>query len=166
VTYRCIVADPPWAERGAGQCKRGADRHYPLLADSDMGYVMRESGVWEPDDDCHLWIWATNNHLRGGLDLLAELGFRYITNLVWVKDRIGLGQYLRGQHELCLLGVRGEAMVPEKRDVPSVVFAPRGQHSAKPADAFAAIERVSPGPRLEMFARSARGGWTVWGNEA
>jgi N6-adenosine-specific RNA methylase IME4 len=108
---------------------------------------------------------VTNNHLRGGLELLAELSFRYITNLVWVKDRIGLGQYLRGQHELCLLGVRGEAMLPDPRNVPSVVHAVRGEHSAKPAEAFAAIERVSPAPRLEMFARGSREGWDVWGNE-
>jgi N6-adenosine-specific RNA methylase IME4 len=27
------------------------------------------------------------------------------------------------------------------------------------------VEAVSPGPRLELFARRARPGWTVWGNE-
>lgn len=81
--------------------------------------------------------------------------------------QIGLGQYLRGAHELCLLGVRGDAMVPAPADrLPSVVFAPRGLHSAKPPVAYAVIERVSPGPRAEMFARTPRPGWAVWGNES
>jgi len=163
--YRTIVADPPWAERGAGRIKRGADRHYPLIGDSAIGYVMRTSPLWQPDDDCHLWLWVTNNHLRGGLDVMAELGFRYVTNLVWVKDRIGLGQYMRGQHELCLFGVKGSAMLPDVCDVPTVLYAARREHSCKPDEFFDVVERVSPGPYLEMFARRQRLGWDTWGNE-
>jgi hypothetical protein len=34
-----------------------------------------------------------------------------------------------------------------------------------PEKAYAVIERVSPGPRVEMFARTQRPGWAVWGNE-
>ena len=99
---------------------------------------------------------------------MKQLGFRYITNLVWCKDGgFGIGQYLRGQHEICLLGVRGKTMLPPVRNVPSVVHAKRGEHSAKPDAAYSAIERVSPGtPRLEIFARRPRAGWTVWGNES
>ena len=89
--------------------------------------------------------------------------------MAWVKQhndklQIGLGQYMRGSHELCLFGVRGKTMRPEKAP-PSVVIAERSKHSSKPAEAFAAIEQVSPGPRLEMFAREPRAGWDVWGNE-
>lgn len=163
--YRTIVVDPPWLERGAGKIKRGADRHYSLLHDSDMAYVIRNAPVWCPDVDCHLWLWVTNNHLFAGLQLMAELEFVYKTNLCWVKDRIGLGQYLRGQHELCLLGTRGGAMLPETRDIPSVLHAPRREHSRKPDEFFAVVERVSPAPRLDMFARRNRLGWDTWGDE-
>lgn len=80
---------------------------------------------------------------------------------------IGLGQYLRGAHELALFGVRGAAMVPPPANrMPSVVFAPKGRHSEKPDEAIKVFEAVSPGPRVEMFARSARPGWNAWGNEA
>ena len=127
---------------------------------------MRNAPCWTPAADCHLWLWVTNNRLPLGLDIVTQLGFRYLTNLVWVKDRFGIGQYLRGQHELCLLGVRGQAMLPPIRNVPSIIHAKRTEHSAKPAEAFDVFNRVSPNhPRLEMFARQPREGWTVWGNE-
>lgn len=81
--------------------------------------------------------------------------------------QIGLGQYQRGSHELLLLGTRGNAMLPATKDrLSSVIVAPRTRHSAKPQAAYDLIERVSPGPRLEMFARDPRVGWTTWGNEA
>lgn len=80
--------------------------------------------------------------------------------------QIGLGQYQRGSDEALLFGVRGKAMVPEPEDrLPSVVFAPRGKHSAKPEVFYDRIERVSPGPRAEIFARSRRDGWDSFGDQ-
>ena len=174
--YRCIQADPPWEERGAGKIKRGADRHYPLMKASEIaamgGQVMR---VAHPKG-CHLWLWVTNNKLKEGLHVMGAWGFRYVTNLAWGKVRngsvqIGLGQYLRGSHELCLFGVRGK--IPYQRTAdgkrvtqPSLVLAARTRHSAKPRLAVDAMERVSPGPRLELFAIGERPGWDVWGDEA
>ena len=173
--YRCIAADPPWPERGGGKSKRGADRHYPLLSTEDIPRVMMQSQIWLPADDAHLWLWVTDNYLTQGLALVTALGFRYVRTAVWVKPTIGLGQYLRGQHELCLFAVRGRLPACSKA-VPSVFGGGplphpcypntrRRMHSAKPPEAYGAIERVSPGPRLEMFARRPRPGWDVWGNE-
>lgn len=79
--------------------------------------------------------------------------------------QIGLGRYARGAHELCLFATRGRASLPEIAP-PSVIFAARQEHSRKPDACFTEwFERVSPGPRLEMFARRPRAGWDVWGNE-
>ena len=163
--YRCIVADPPWLERGGGVIKRGADRHYSLMTTPSIEALLRDEILPQVADDAHLWLWVTNNYLPDGLRVIDGLGFRYVTNLAWVKDSFGLGQYLRGQHELCLLAVRGAAMVPEVRDVPSIVRCAKARHSQKPQAAFDAIARVSPGPRLEVFARERRAGWDAWGNE-
>lgn len=165
VEYKTIVADPPWAEIGGGKICRGAQGHYPVVKDKDMINVIKDAPCWRPAADCHLWLWITNNRLPLGLEIMAALGFRYVTNLVWVKDRFGIGQYLRGQHELCLFGVRGQAMMPPIRNVPSVVNAPRREHSSKPGESYRVIERVSPSPRLEMFSRTKRDGWDVWGNQ-
>lgn len=185
--YRCIVADPPWAENGGGKCKRGADRHYKTMKLPDIVRAMLKAPCWRPAEDCHLWLWYTDNFLPHALCLVDQLGFRYVRTMQWVKaepERIsgvstdelmpqwwrlqpfGLGQYLRGQHEGCILAVRGKGRdLVQHRDVRSVVMAPKNTHSTKPGAAYEAIERVSPEPRLEMFARAQRAGWDVWGNE-
>lgn len=189
--YQTILLDPPWPEHGGGQSKRGADRHYSLLRLSDIGKTILRSGVFHPDPSgCHLWLWTTKSHLPAGLALIEELGFRYVSMAVWVKMiddvpdpqngqslssidvaraylQIGLGQYLRGSHETLLFATLGQAMVPSPADRgPDVIFAERTVHSRKPVEAYELIERVSPGPRLEMFARSSRPGWDAWGDEA
>ena len=165
--YSCILIDPPWNETGGGRIKRGADRHYPLLKTREMPRVIYESGAFRPAEACHLWMWVTNTFLGDGLWLMDALGFRYLTNVAWVKDRMGLGQYLRGQHELLLLGVRGSgpSVRTDARNIPSVIHAPRGKHSAKPEKAYRLIEARTKGPRMELFARHRRPGWSSWGNQ-
>ena len=162
--YQTIAADPPWNESGGGKIKRGADRHYPLLKTPEIIEVMLGADCWHPADDCHLYLWTTNNKLRDGLEVMEALGFRYVTMLTWAKDRIGLGYYFRGQTEPLLFGVRGK-LKPKVRTQSTLISAPRRKHSQKPDSAYLKMEKVSPGPRLEMFARSKRKGWDVWGNE-
>ena len=167
--YRCTAIDAPWNERGGGRIKRGADRHYGLLSTPDIIRVILQSGSWYPADNAHLWLWVTDNYLPDGLQVMSALGFRYIRTLVWFKVRndklqVGLGQYLRGSHELCLFGSRGKSMMPKNK--PLSVVAERTVHSRKPDEAYSVIETVSPGPRLEMFARSPRPGWDTWGDQA
>jgi N6-adenosine-specific RNA methylase IME4 len=169
--------DPPWPEYGGGG--RGAQNHYDLMSVGNIYHTVmlaRDEGepVFAPADSAHLWMWVTDNHLLDGLSLMDRLGFRYVRTMAWVKMmtkangsralQIGLGKYLRGSHELCLLGVKGKACLPEVAP-PSVLIAPRAKHSAKPVESYAVFEAVSPPPRLEMFARHKHDGWDVWGNE-
>ena len=177
--YGTTLLDPPWPEYGGS---RGADKKYKLIRVKDMPRIIMQCSLFRPADDAHMWMWVTNNFLKEGIALMEILGFRYVTNTVWVKvvkqlsmaellldwerTKQGQGQYQRNAHELLLFGTRGKAMVPPpKYRFNSVEFAPIGEHSAKP-DLFAErIELVSPGPRLEMFARSRRKNWTTWGAE-
>jgi N6-adenosine-specific RNA methylase IME4 len=171
--YHTVLIDPPWNETGGGKIKRGADRHYPLLKTKDIPNVIRDSGVFNPADNCHLYLWVTNNFLPDGLWVMEQLGFRYVTMLTWAKvksdvwsgprPQIGLGQYFRGSTEHMLFGVRGTLPAVEKGC--TLVMAPRTRHSQKPVEAYRLIETVSPAPRLEMFARAQRDGWDAWGNE-
>jgi len=166
--YKCLLADPPWTETGGGKIKRGADRHYPLLKTHEIIEVMLSAPQWRPDPSgAHLWLWVTNNYLEDGLFVMKALGFRYVTNAVWAKTRMGLGQYLRGQHELLLFGVRGRqpAMIRNRPTLIGKKLLPRTEHSRKPDEAHAMIEAVSPGPRVEFFARRPREGWDAFGNE-
>lgn len=168
--YRTIVADPPWNERGGGKIKRGADRHYPTMKTKDiaklMGNLLQERF---PVDTvgAHMYLWVTNNFLTDGIFIMNLLGFRYVTMRTWAKDRIGLGYYWRGQTEPCLFGVRGK-LAPQVRTESTLIgkgIVKRGRHSKKPDVFFEEVQRVSPGPYLELFARTERPGWTTWGNE-
>ena len=166
--YGTILMDPPWYETGGGKIKRGADRHYQLVKTPDLPRVIIQSPEWNPADDCHLYMWATNSFLADAIWLMGTLGFKYKTNVVWTKEgRKGLGQYFRGQHELLLFGVRGRGYNGKTDDktIGSWVHAQRGKHSQKPSEFYDLIEARSQGPYLELFARSDRDGWISWGNE-
>ena len=193
-SFRTLMMDPPWDESGGGVIPRGANRHYPLVKTKHLPGVIHGSGLFEPANHAHLWMWATNNFLSDAIWLGRTLGFEYKTNVVWVKTadpatvatfdvnisrwvtrlddlkvQMGIGQYLRGSHELLLFFTRGKGQHPsvwnDHRDVPSVIRARRGKHSAKPFESYRLVERVSKGPRVEFFARSNRDGWTSWGND-
>ena len=162
--YKTILIDPPWNEKGAGKCKRGADRHYKLMKTEDIFEYCVYKISPLTSEDCHLYLWVTNNFLESGLQLIKDMGFRYITNLVWVKDKFGLGRYFRGQHELCLFAVKGKFISNSKKES-TLIKGLRQKHSQKPYDLYRKIERVSSSPRLEIFARQRREGWNVMGNE-
>lgn len=157
--YNTVLADPPWdvQQRGA----RGAVQHYPVMAVEAISGL----GVGRlAADDAHLWLWVTNATIHAGKQVMEAWGFSYRSCLTWIKPRFGLGVYLRNQTEHLLLGVRGKAPI-QFRSQGSWFYAPIQEHSHKPEEQYAIIERCSPGPYLELFARRKQPGWDVWGNE-
>src|ERR1700722_3749881 len=156
--YRTILADPPWDVEQRGS--RGADQHYPVMTLRQISAL----GVSPPAaSDAHLWLWVTNATIFAGRDVMESWGFTYRACLTWVKPVFGLGAYLRTASEHLLLDTRGKAPILF-RSQPSWLFAPRQEHSHKPEEQYAVIERCSPGPYLELFARRKQSGWQVWGN--
>jgi N6-adenosine-specific RNA methylase IME4 len=177
--YKTIYADPPWMESGGGKIKRGADRHYPLMKTKDIINLPIHNLA---DDNCHLYLWVTNNFLKDGLQVMKAWGFTYKTKITWVKgecldsegktfkfENAGLGQYFRGLDEVCLFGVKGvlpyKTLNSKRQQGKTVFVAPRGEHSEKPKEMYEMIEKVSYAPYIELFARNKRVGWDVWGNE-
>lgn len=86
----------------------------------------------------------------------------------------GMGRYVRGAHETCLVATRGK-MVPKSKSVRSSFEAvvprrngeARGTHSAKPEALRALVETMFDGPYVELFARGVPPpGWTFFGHEA
>lgn len=161
--YRTVLLDPPWNESGGGKIKRGADRHYPLMKTKDIISLCQKFLEDKTDNNCHCYLWVTNNFLPDGMELMNSLGFRYVTNIVWIKDRFGLGQYFRGQHELLLFGVKGVLPYKDKSQT-TVINVKKREHSRKPDEQYFKIEAVSYPPYLEMFARYPRINWDSWGN--
>jgi N6-adenosine-specific RNA methylase IME4 len=115
-------------------------------------------------EDCHLYLWTTNRHVPDAIEVCRAWGFRYVTLLTWVKSGLGLGRYFRTSTEHVVFGVRGQ--LPTTPNICNWFSAKRSRHSKKPACFIELVERASPaGPRLELFARESRPGWTAWGNE-
>lgn len=157
--YSTILADPPWSINQKG--KRGAVMHYQLMSLEDIKNMPVADLA---EENAHLWLWIPNGLLQEGLDVMKAWGFKYRDPFYWIKPRLGLGNYLRNASETVLFGTRGKAPVKFKAQ-PNWLFAPLQDHSHKPEEMYPIIERVSPGPYLELFARRPQPNWDAWGNE-
>lgn len=159
--YPTIVADPPWQYDNAGT-RGAADGHYPTMTVEE---ICKLDVAARAADHAHLYLWTTNTFLLAAFAVLDAWGFEYKTCLTWAKPQIGLGNYFRSATEHVLFGVRGTLPVAD-RAIPTWFQADRLRHSEKPATFYELVERASPGPYLELFARRPRPGWDAWGNEA
>jgi N6-adenosine-specific RNA methylase IME4 len=164
--WACILADPPW--RFSNRVTRAAaERHYATMSGAEIANMPVGQAAAR---DAVLGLWVPDTHLELAIAVSKAWGFTYRHLYPWtkVKDgklQIGLGNLMRKCHEVALICTRGSPVILD-RGVPSACIAPRTRHSAKPTNLHAALERLCAGPRLELFARDARAGWTAWGLEA
>jgi N6-adenosine-specific RNA methylase IME4 len=185
--YATILADPPWDVMAgpagapytldADGVQRWDDVSRPSrpLAYKSMSVdeikALRVADV--ADENAHLYMWTTNGYLPQAFDVVRAWGFQYSTTLVWAKNVMGggLGGAYGISTEFCLFCRRGT--LPAIGRVKGTWFdfkrpydlRGKPMHSAKPNEFYAVIETVSPGPYLEIFARTNRLGWDAWGNE-
>jgi len=159
--FNVIYADPPWRYQFTVTYSREVEKNYPTMSLDDICALQVPAA-----EDAILFLWATSPKLEEALRVLNEWGFEYRTSMAWVKDKIGMGHYVRGQHELILIGRKGKIRTPEESDRPSsVIMSPRREHSQKPDEVYDLIERMYPtGTYLELFSRGERLNWTMWGH--
>ncbi|MCX5848205.1 MAG: MT-A70 family methyltransferase [Deltaproteobacteria bacterium] len=173
--YATILADPPWQFQNktgkiAPEHKR-LKRYITLHLDDIKALPVKNAAA----EISHLYLWVPNAMLPTGLEVMKAWGFEYKSNIVWHKirkdggpDGRGVGFYFRNVTELILFGIRGNkarTLAPGRSQVNFIATRKR-EHSRKPDEQYDLIERCSPGPYLELFARGERKGWTVWGNQA
>lgn len=174
--YRTILADPPWQQptigrftgrpssARAGSFKRPDRLPYPTMPVE----AIKALPVGDlAEDGAHLWLWATNAFLPHAFGVMEAWGFTYLAPVTWVKPS-GVGAWFVHRTEHLLFGYKGRCTFPLARYRPTVLVANRpsvNRHSTKPGASYDLIESISPGPRLELFAREHRLGWDVWGNE-
>jgi N6-adenosine-specific RNA methylase IME4 len=160
--FPTIYADPPWSYDNKAS-RAAAVNHYPTMT---LDEILKEPVRELADDNAHLHLWTTNGFLREAFAVIDAWGFEFKSCLVWVKDAIGMGNYWRVSHEFLLLGVRG-SLTFRDRSISSWVKAHRTVHSRKPDLVRTLVERVSPGPYLEMYGREElpESAWTVYGNQ-
>ena len=173
--YRTIYADPPWQFQN--RTGKVAPEHKRLSRYSTMTVpeICRLPVAEAADEKSHLYLWVPNALLPEGLEVMRAWGFSYKTNIIWEKvrkdgmpDGLGVGFYFRNVTEILLFGIRGEknrTLDPGRSQV-NLLRAIKREHSRKPDEFISLIERCSPAPFLEMFARGSRRDWDMWGNQA
>ena len=172
--YRTIVADPPWPLK-ARRIGAGGRRARPTQVPYAFMDVPQLSALPVNNlaaEDAHLYLWATREMFREGTAaaVARAWGFEPCGEIIWGLRNPGMGGFNGNGHEPILLASRGSAPWPAA--IPHSVFFWKQPylngkvHSAKPEAFLDYVERWSPGPYLEMFARRARFGWDYFGNES
>jgi N6-adenosine-specific RNA methylase IME4 len=180
--YGTIVADPPWhydnAESGGfirsvkndGTIARGVTDAYGRMDHTSL-CAMPTADLAAADS--HLYLWTTNAFMVEAHEIARAWGFAPKTILTWVKvhqdapGRVSMktGYYFRGATEHVLFCVRGSQPLLTDEGMPTAYLWPRiGRHSEKPAAFGDLVEKCSPGPYVELFARAPRLGWDHWGH--
>ena len=179
--FRCIYADPDWNFKSNSVAKpgRNARRHYECSSVEEIAAL--------PVERCAapvsvLFMWITGPFLVQGahLPVMRSWGFEPTAmGLVWIKLNknasphfftardifMGGGFTTRKNAEFCIIGKRG-ASCRIDASVGEPIISPRREHSRKPDETVHRIEKYCEGPRLELFGRQQRAGWTVRGDEA
>src|ERR1035437_362465 len=164
--YRIIVADPPWPyEIRREDPSHRATTPYPQMSITQI-CALDVASIAAPDSI--LWLWTTNYHMLNGVqEVLAAWDFKPVTILIWGKDKMGTGSWLRGQTEHCILAVRGKPIVTLTNQT-TLLHAPVRGHSVKPVAFYDFVEKLCPAPRYAyLFARYQHSDrWDVHGDEA
>lgn len=165
-----IVADPAWQFRDQLPGKgRGASKHYTCMTADTFGPFI--GGYCTGATNAVLFLWRVAAMQQEALSVAREAGFCVKSELVWCKQTktgkpaFGMGHYVRGSHEVCLICVRGSAL-PATRSQRSTFCAPVGVHSEKPGLFYRIVEDMYPhSRRVELFSRRRRAGWECYGLE-
>ena len=138
IRFQTLYLDPPWSYDNQGT-RAATDNHYNTMSVDEVSQLpVGELAAKR----AHLHLWTTNAFLFDCKHLLETWGFDYKGIFVWTKTHFGIGNYWRVAQEF-----------------------PRSEHSQKPSEIRELIEQVSPGPRLELFARKAAKNWVCWGDQ-
>lgn len=185
-----IYVDPPWkyemySPDGEG---KSPQIHYDCMALDEMK-DMRDDVLFATDDDAVMVMWTTFAFLDQAMELMSHWGFKYKTGGPWIKrtrhgkQSFGTGYVLRSSAELFLIGTVGKPKLKpaskntrniiiegdfdeDIKQIHSIIVDQKArEHSRKPDKMIELIESLFDGPYLELFARTSRPGWEVWGNE-
>ena len=158
--YDVIVIDPPWPYGTEyNEETRRVASPYPEMS------LEQIKGIRLPTfDNCVLWLWTTHRFIKDAFDILEGWGFEYKLTLVWDKQKLGMGDWLRCQSEFCLLGIKGKPAwnLTNERDLISEA---RREHSRKPDGFYNIVKSLTKGRRLDYFSREERGGFVSYGDE-
>ena len=189
--YNTVVIDPPWSAKGyptgyldraRGPGRNGPPVHrdfdYPLMTVSEIAALPIPAVL---ERDSLVFLWTINRFIRAAFDVLDAWGLRFAFFMTWCKPHgpkpVGYPVYAA---EYVLVAKRGKPAFLDTRDFSTVGRweAPRNPAPApgawgrqivacaKPEGFYDLLRRVTPAPRLDVFARRRIDGFIPWGNQA
>jgi len=166
--FDVVVIDPPWdMQKIDREVRPNQDAFdYPTMSVEQLIEFWRGELVPKLNPDVHVFMWTTQRFLPATINLLEDIGLRYVLVMVWHKaggfQPIGLPQY---NCEFAVYARLGKPLFIDTKDFPCCFEAPRREHSRKPDDFYDTIRRVTGGSRIDVFSREAREGFAQFGNE-
>ena len=163
--YKLILADPPWSydnlHTGRNMNHGVIDKYLTLSVEELKQFPISNIS----QDDSYLFMWVTSPLLPEGIEVFKSWGYTYKAAIYWDKDtKGGLGYWLRGCVEICLLGKKGN-VPPLRLQYPNIIKQKITKHSQKPNKLYEMIESLNINPKIELFSRNNREGWDSWGNQ-
>lgn len=163
--FPCIVIDPPWPIKKIMRVVRPMQKEaldYPTMSIDEIAEIPIPKLAYE--DGCHVYLWVTQKYLPIGLGLFETWGVKYQCLLTWVKPG-GITPFTWMYNTEHVLFGRIGSLPLLKNGIKLSFSEPTREHSRKPEIFYDIVKTASPGPRLELFARQPREGFTVWGDE-
>ena len=163
--FHTIVIDPPWEMKKIDrECRiNQVGFDYPTMS---IEKIINIPVANISHENCHIYLWTTQRYLPEAFNIIAEWGFSYLVTMVWHKNGgfqpVGLPQY---NCEFVLLGRKGNLPFIDLKDFKVCFNGKRKEHSRKPDEFYDLIKRVSPEPRIDIFSREKRKGFSQYGNE-
>lgn len=173
--FSTIVADPPWQFQNRTGKMAPEHKRLNRYKTLDLQAIKDIPVQVAAKETAHLYLWVPNALLPEGLAVMKAWGFRYKSNIIWYKirkdggpDGRGVGFYFRNVTEILLFGVCGRNVrtLQPGRSQTNIISTRKREHSRKPDEQYDIIEKCSWAPRLELFSRGNRKGWTCWGNQS
>lgn len=171
VGFEVIVVDPPWPVRKIRQRLRPnqTTMDYATMSVDQITKLPIRSLATAATATSWLFLWVPQKFLFDAKGILEGWGFNYLVTSVWQKTygvSAGMPLYgFRWNAEFILIGYRRKPELwPSRPLIPLVFQAENVRHSQKP-DLFYETVVALGKPRIDVFARKARKGWYVWGNE-
>ena len=155
-----IVIDPPWPyEKRTGDVTHRGRCPYPSMSIAEIAALELPAA-----ENSIVWLWTTNAFTHEAYHVLEAWGCEPKTILTWIKDRMGLGDWLRGKTEHCIMAVKGKPLVRLTNQT-TALHAPMREHSRKPDEFYQLVAELCPGSKCELFSREKREGWVNYGAE-
>jgi len=166
-----IYTDPPWKQSKGGLRKsrpnQGKSLDYDTISIEEIQSIQRS---FMPEQDHVVFMWTIDKYLHESETMMKELGYRLHARIIWDKENgVAPAFTIRYSHEYLLWFYKNKLLpinAEQRGKYTTVIREKATSHSVKPKAAYEMIERLYPDqPKIELFARNLRFGWSSWGKE-